>query len=182
MSLEIVRVYCVSDTIQNHNGKALAQPYSVVVAAAVVKNPFLGLAIDEVERSAKQHSIILGELLAEKLKGMLVLPAMTFGKATLIGQSGEVFHGSALIHTKEYGDTLRALSKGVAPVTAAEKLGNPGTTLDLSLRRVHEDGTLATLSIKHLTTYEFTIPGAPKADEIVVISVVSDGMRPDWRL
>lgn len=181
MRLEVVRLYSVKDTIQTHDGRLLSEPYSVIVAAAVVKNPFLGMTVVEVEASSKEHSIILGELLATELTALLERPAITFGKATLIGQDGQIFHGSALIHTKEYGDTLRKLSGGVAPVTAAEKLGNPGTTLDLSLRRVSEDGTLSTMSIKHLTTYEFSIPGAPKADEIVVISVVSDGMRPDWQ-
>ena len=182
MKLDIRRVFTVQDTIDFIAERRLREPYKVSVAAAIIRNPFIGPDSHNLRAHVADFSDTLGDLtVAAAVKGLDGGTPDVFGKAALVGLAGEVFHGSELIHTKTFGDFLRKAAAGGAVVTAAEKLGNPGETIDLSLRYAHDGGGLGSLSVRHLASYPLSIPSGPRADEIAVISVVAIGSRPDWR-
>jgi Amino acid synthesis len=181
MALEIRRIVRLQDELRSVGSKVLSVPLTISVAAAVIKNPFAGEAVADLGILSGEYSSVLGPLLAEQARAGLKREAEVFGKAALVGMAGEVAHGSALIHTKVFGDALRKAANGFAPVTSAEKCGNPGSTIDLSLRFAREPGTLESMSAIHVFSYEFSIRGAPRPDEMVIISVLGDSHRPDWR-
>jgi hypothetical protein len=181
MTLEIRRVVRIQDELRTVGSKALSVPLTISVAAAVIKNPFAGEAVSDLSILAGEYSSVLGPLLAEHAKAGLKREAEVFGKAALVGMAGEVAHGSVLIHTKVFGDALRKAANGFSPVTSAEKCGPPGASIDLSLRFARESGTLDTMSGIHVFSYELVIPGAPRPDEMVIIGVLGDSPRPDWR-
>ena len=181
MKLQIRRLYKVVDQVRSVKSSELAKPLTFSIAAAVIRNPFAGVEQKDLSILGEEYSPVLGDLLADAAREGLGAPAEAFGKACLVGLDGETLHGSEIIHTKRYGDSLRRVSDGFAPVTAAEKCGPPGGSLDISMRFARESGTLAEMSLAHVQSYECIVPGAPLADEIVVISALADGQRLDWR-
>ena len=182
MNLNIRRIFTVQDTVTVIGEKKLKESYKVSIAAAIIRNPFIGPDNETVQPYVADFSSMLGELtVAAAMKGLAGSKPDVFGKAALVGLDGEVFHGSELIHTRAFGDFLRNAAGGGAVVTAAEKLGCPGEIIDLSLRYAHDGGGLGSLSVRHLASYPLSIPSGPRPDEIAVISVVAVGSRPDWR-
>lgn len=181
MTLDIRRIVRLQDELRMVGSKPLSVPLTISVAAAVIRNPFAGQAAADLGVLSGEYSTVLGPMLAELARAGLQRDAEVFGKAALIGMAGEVAHGSALIHTKVYGDALRKAANGFSPITSAEKCGTEGATIDISLRYTREPGTLESMSAIHIFSYELSIRGAPRPDEMVIISVLGDSHRPDWR-
>lgn len=103
---------------------------------------------------------------------------MVFGKASLVGLEDEVQHGSAIIHTRLFGDALRKVSNGHEVVRGAEKRGAAGSTLDIALKSAVDGGTLTDSQPDCYYSFEVRAPDAPRNDEIAVIAAVGDGPRP----
>lgn len=85
-------------------------PITRATALAIVRNPFAGLDQEDLSflfDAAAQ----LGETLAQELVHMLSAPPMRYGKATLIGSSGAMEHGAALLHPK-LGEPVRKAVDG----------------------------------------------------------------------
>lgn len=160
----------------------LGRPVRVSVAAAVIKNPYAAVYQDDLSLFHNDYSANLGPKLADLAAENLHDAVESFGKAALVGLAGEVQHGSSIIHTRLFGDALRRVAKGAAPVTAAEKHGAAGALIDLSLRGVHDVGTLDGTVVSHLFSWPFVISDAPRPDEIVVIAAVANAGRPDPRV
>jgi len=181
MTVEIRRIIRLQDELRTVGSKALSVPLTISVAAAVIRNPFAGEEAADLGILSGEYSTLLGPLLAAEAKAGLKREAQVFGKAALVGMAGEVTHGSTLIHTKVFGDALRKVANGFSPITSAEKCATAGSTIDLSLRFVREPGTLESMSAAHIFSYEFSVRGAPQPDEMVIIAVLGDSHRPDWR-
>jgi hypothetical protein len=181
MSVEIRRIVRLQDELRTVGSQKLSVPLTISVAAAVIRNPFAREMIADLSLLSGEYSPLLGPMLAEEAKMGLKRDAQVFGKAALVGMHGEVAHGSALIHTKIFGDSIREAANGFSPITSAEKCGPPGCTIDLSLRYARESGTLESMSAAHIFSYEFSVRGAPRPDEMVIIVVLGDSSRPDWR-
>lgn len=182
MNLSVRRIVSLQDVVTRIINRRLKQTYHVSVCAAVIENPFLHVSGLGSASNIAEFSSALGELTSrEALKNFNGAKPDVFGKAAIVGLRGEVFHGSELIHTKQFGDFLREATGGSAVVTAAEKLGLPGGSIDLSLRYAHDGGGVGGLSVHHLTSYTFSIPSGPASDEIAIVSVFAVGSRPDWR-
>ena len=64
---------------------------------AVVKNPFAGIAQTDLA-ALFDLSAQLGQSLTEKLVIMLEGRALCYGKAALVGASGAMEHGAAVLH------------------------------------------------------------------------------------
>jgi hypothetical protein len=181
VELTIRKVTTVFEEVYIEGAGTLASPLRVAAAAAVVKNPYAGTLQTDLALLSEDYSPKLGERLTAMAAEALGTQPTVFGKATLVGEAGEIAHGSAIIHTKTFGDFQRAATKGIAVVPAAEKRGGVGATLDLSLRKASDGGSLTDSDISHLFSFEFRVADAPHADEILVIVVLGDGGRPDIR-
>ncbi len=181
MAVEIRRIVRLQDELRTVGSKPLSTPLTISIAAAVIRNPFAGEAVDDLAILSGEYSTLLGPMLANLAKAGLQREAQVFGKAVLVGMAGEVAHGSTLIHTRVFGDALRKAAGGHSPITSAEKCGTAGSTIDVSLRFARESGTLDTMSAAHIFSYELSIRGAPQPDEMVVIAALGDSCRPDRR-
>ncbi|WP_176562237.1 amino acid synthesis family protein [Mycolicibacterium palauense] len=181
MDLTIRKVATVTEEVYGEGAGLLATPLRLAAAMAVIKNPYAGEVVQDLSLLSEKYSPELGERLTTLAATALGTQATVFGKATLVGENGEVQHGSSIIHTKAFGDFQRAATKGTAVVPAAEKRGGVGATLDLSLRSAHDGGSLADTDVSQLFSWEVRVADAPHADEILVIVVLGDGGRPDVR-
>lgn len=181
MEPEIRKIVTTVEEIYREGASALGRPLRVATATAVIKNPFAGAYQEDITLLSGDYSESLGPRLAKLAADVLGTRPKVFGKACLVGLGGEVQHGSAIIHTRLFGDPLRELTGGRAPVPAAEKRGSGGASLDVPLRNAQDEGTLADLDVPSLFTVEVRVPDAPAADEILLVAAFGDGGRPDPR-
>ena len=108
---------------------------------------------------------------------MLGGPAVSYGKAAIVGTAGDLEHGGAMIHPKLGKPMRRAVGGGEALIPSNAKVAPPGTPIDLPLG--HTD---VAWSFDHFDTIPVMIADAPRADEIVLCMAVADGGRPHPRV
>jgi hypothetical protein len=182
MEPEVRKIVTIVEEIYSEGSQILRRPLRLSAAIAVVKNPFAGRFEEDLGILSVDYSENLGPKLADLAAKSLGTKPEVFGKACIVGLGGEVQHGSSIIHTRVFGDALRGVADGVAPVSAAEKRGPAGASLDISLRYVNDTGLLDGMRASHLLSWEIRVPDAPEEDEIVIVAAVGDGGRPNPRL
>ena len=94
-----------------------------------------------------------------------------YGKGAIVGAAGELEHG-ALWHVPGGYAMREVLGGAKAIVPSTKKVGAPGTTLDVPITHIN-----ASYVRSHFDAMEVRVPGAPAADEIVFILVMSTGAR-----
>jgi hypothetical protein len=181
MALEIRKIVTTIEEIYFEGKGKLSRPLRLAAAMAVVKNPFANGYAADIGVLSNEYSNTLGPKLAKLAVEALGTTPIVFGKAALVGLDGEVQHGSAIIHTRLFGDALRTVAKGHGVVPGAEKRGAAGATLDVALKSAVDGGTLADSMPDFFYSFEVRVPDAPRNDEIVIIAAVGDGARPDPR-
>lgn len=146
-------------------------PITRVAAMAVVRNPFADLVQDDLSQLFDVGAE-LGQSLAAELVEMLAGPPICYGKAALVGSSGAMEHGAAMLHPK-FGKPVRAaMGGGKSLMPSNHKVGPLGGSIDLPLG--HKDEAWL---FDHIDTMTLWVPDAPRADEIVLCLGMSDGTR-----
>ena len=100
-----------------------------------------------------------------------------YGKAAMVGTSGEIEHGSALIHTLRFGNVFRDAVGGTSYLSFTNSRGGPGATISIPMMHKSDPGWRS-----HYLTLEMTVADAPSPDEIVVAIGASVGGRPHHRI
>lgn len=147
-------------------------PICRVAAMAVFRNPLAG----RFEADLSQLFEIgreLGEELAEQAVAQLLNPPVSYGKAAIVGVSGDMEQGGAVIHPKLGAPMRSAVGGGEAVIPSNVKLGPAGTSIDLPLG--HKDNPW---SFDHFDTMTLSVPDGPGPDEIVMCLAYADGGRP----
>lgn len=170
------KIWLLRETILAEAGNAVPRPVTRAVVALVIANP---LALGNTDNL--DVLIDLGPLLAERYYPQAVEllsgSAVAYGKAAIVGVSGDIEHGAALLHPK-LGKAMRAaVHGGEAIIPSACKVASAGSRIDVPLG--HKDNVW---SFNELDTITIGIEDAPRPNEIVVILAVSDGGRPDPRI
>ena len=101
----------------------------------------------------------------------------SYGKAAIVGVDGEYEHAAAILHPTLGTPFRAAVGGGKAIIPSAKKLGGPGTPIDVPLH--FKDAAFVRT---HFDAMEVRLPDAPKANEILVALVVTDGGRPHARV
>jgi hypothetical protein len=118
----------------------------------------------------------LGAILGDRCVAALgITPeaAESYGKAAMVGESGELEHAAAILHPKLGGPLRRAVEKGAALVPSSKKMGGPGQDLDVPLG--HKDAAYVR---SHFDGIEVRMNDAPRRNEILVAVAVTDSGRP----
>jgi len=119
----------------------------------------------------------LGDLLGRRAVAALGAAVHSYGKAAIVGVDGEYEHAAAILHPT-LGTPFRAVvGGGKAIIPSAKKLGGPGTTIDVPLH--YKDAAFVRT---HFDAMEVRLNDAPRAGEILVALVVTDGGRPHARV
>jgi hypothetical protein len=168
------------ETTHIEGGKAAPTPLRLFAAAAVLTNPWAGRGFVE-DLKPEIHAIApeLGALLtAEVLRlagGGEVIEG--YGKAAVVGTSGEVEHASALIHTLRFGNHYRKAVGAKSYLAFTNTRGGPNCPVVIPLMHKADEGMRS-----HYLTIQFSILDAPAPDEIVVALGASIGGRPHHRI
>lgn len=146
-------------------------PITRVATMAVFRNPFAGIAQTDLS-GLFDTSAQLGRSLTEELLTLLDRPPLCYGKAALVGASGAMEHGAAVLHPALGTPVRAAIGGGASLMPSNHKVGAVGASIDLPLG--HKDEAW---SFDHIDTMTLCVPDAPRADEILLCIGLSDGTR-----
>ena len=168
------------EEVLNENGTRPERPALRATVAAVISNPWLGTG-PTTDLSAKAESIaphlakLLTDRLIESLGGAIAIEA--FGKAAIVGTSGEIEHGGALIHTPFFGNLMREFLHGDSIICFADARADAGESLIVPMWH-----KTAAATRSHYQTIAARVSDGPRDGEIVVIAAASTGPRPHARI
>ncbi|GBQ20382.1 hypothetical protein AA0472_0120 [Acetobacter estunensis NRIC 0472] len=148
--------------------------------AAILRNPWAGRGFVE-DLKPEIHAIapILGETLTTRITEMTGGGDRIegYGKAAVVGTSGEIEHASALIHTLRFGNFYRRAVNAKSYLAFTNTRGGPDAPIAIPLMDKNDEGRRS-----HYLTIQFSINDAPAPDEIVVALGASIGGRPHHRI
>lgn len=194
--IEIRRVLTSVEDIHHEFGPPAAQPLRRGSIAAVMTNPFAGRYVADILPMMDALNPVGVTMAQQLIAAMGVGPERIegYGKGAIIGSAGELEHG-ALWHVPG-GYAMRELlgwkgsragytaggggapaaggqpGNALAIVPSTKKVGPPGVELDVPLTHIN-----ASYVRSHFDAMPVRVPGAPSADEIVFILVMSTGAR-----
>ena len=177
MSLVVHRVLSHVEEVRSEMGREVDPPLRIAWVAAVVANPYPEGYVEDVVTTADALGEEIGTLLAPPVVALLDGHVEAYGKCALVGLGGEVEHGSALIHNLRFGNVFRTAAGGESLLPAAEKVGGPGTPIDVPIKHILDPKTRS-----HHQTVTVWVPDAPRDREIVLACVAANGGRPLARL
>ena len=180
MALDLRKVVTHTEEVHIEGGRAAEPPLRLLGIAAVLTNPWAGRGfVEDLRPTILEVAPRLGEVLVPRLVDLAggADAVEGYGKAAMVGTSGEVEHGSALIHTLRFGNVFREAVGGTAYLSFTNTRGGPGATLSIPMMHKVDPGWRS-----HYLTLEMTVADAPAPDEIVVAIGASVGGRPHHRI
>jgi hypothetical protein len=177
LPLTIRKIATVTEETLLEAGRQPFQRTRLAAAMAVIVNPYAGRYVEDLSPMVDEYCPPLGTRLAELVVDLLEGHVESYGKGALVGEDGELEHGSALIHSLKFGNPYRDAAKGTALLPSAEKRGGCGSPIDVAMKH-KENHALRS----HHWTFEVRLPDAPRADEILVICAGATSGRPLARI
>jgi hypothetical protein len=179
-AVQIRKLVTYTEETRIEGGKAAATPLRMFAAAAVLTNPWAGRGfVEDLKPEIHDLAPQLGEILTASILEMTGSGEAVegYGKATVVGTSGEVEHASALIHTLRFGNHYRTAVSATSYLSFTNVRGGPNCPISIPLMHKADEGMRS-----HYLTIQFSINDAPAPDEIVVALGASIGGRPHHRI
>jgi hypothetical protein len=174
--MDIRRIWLCKDAVFSEGGLPALKPVTRVAACAVIANPLASEPRDDLSELIP-FGADLGELLVKQALSALPGPAIAYGKAAIVGTSGDLEHAAAILHPRMGKPMRDAIGGGQAIIPSNVKIGGIGAIIDIPLG--HKDDVW---SFDQIDTLSVMVPNAPRPDEIVVIVALADGGRPRPRV
>lgn len=175
MRAKIRKIVVQVDETRMEMGREVSPPTRRALAMAVIENPYAGRYaqdLNDLVDIGEELGGLLGERCVQAL-GITGPQAESYGKAAIVGESGELEHAAAILHPKLGAPLRKALEKGTALVPSAKKMGGIGCAIDVPLG--HKDAAYVR---SHFDAVEARVSDAPRANEIMVAVAVTDSGRP----
>jgi hypothetical protein len=166
------KMTCVEE-IFHEGGPVAHRPLRRAAALAVIRNPFAGSYVADIEgfsADLKPLGLEMARALVVALGGD-IRSIEGYGKGAIIGSAGEIEHG-ALWHVPGGYAMREVLGGAKAIVASTKKVGGPGTRLDVPITHIN-----ASYVRSHFDAMEVGINDAPRADEILLALVMTTGPR-----
>lgn len=163
----------LTETIYHEGGPAPETPLHRAACMTVIANPFAGRYVEDIQGFMDDLKP-LGAQMAQDLIAALGGDASAiqgYGKGAIVGTNGELEHG-ALWHVPGGYAMRDTIADSMAIVPSTKKIGGPGTRLDVPITH-----TNASYVRSHFDAMEVGLSDGPKADEILLVLVMSTGPR-----
>jgi hypothetical protein len=173
--MEIRKLVTVVEETVREMDKDINPPTRKAAAIAVIKNPFAGKYVEDLE-PLMDIGAELGGMLGKKcLEALNIGPdkAESYAKGCIVGLDGEMEHAAAIMHPKMGKPFRDALGRGLALIPSIKKRGAAGCTVDVPLN--HKDAAFVR---SHFDGMTVAVEDAPRPDELMVVLVVTDSGRP----
>ena len=173
-----VRKLVVSvEEVWHDKGPRLTVPLLRGSCAAVVKNPYAGRYVEDIQPLMEALKP-LGREMAVRLVAALGGPGKieAYGKGALIGLAGELEHGALWHVPGGYG--MRDLLPGShAIVPSVTRIGVAGSPIDIPIHH-----RVAAYVRSHFDTLEVRVADSPRPDEMLLVIGMTTGPRPHARV
>jgi hypothetical protein len=171
--IEIREIFTQVEEIYHEFGPPPARALKRGAVAAVLTNPFAGRYEPNIMPMMEALNPLGLDMSRRLVAAIGVAPREIegYGKGAIIGATGELEHG-ALWHVPGGYAMREVLAGAKAIVPSAKKVGAPGTKLDVPVTHIN-----ASYVRSHFDAMEVYVPGAPAADELVYILVMTTGPR-----
>jgi hypothetical protein len=175
--LPIRKTVSITEEISSEGAREVDDPITKSAAIAVLENPYAGVWEEDLSLLT-EWSVPLGrELTASAVARVGGMDAVEgYGKAGVVGLDGEREHAAAILHPKLGGPMRDAVGGGEAIIPSTKKMGPPGAAIDVPTH-FKDDEWVAS----HWDAMTVSVPDAPRADELAIAIVVTDGGRPHPR-
>jgi Amino acid synthesis len=170
----LVRKKLISvEEIFHEGGPVAEKPLLRAAALAVIRNPFAGAFVANIEGFMDDLKPLGLEMALSLVAALGDNPKVVegYGKGAIVGSAGEIEHG-ALWHVPGGYAMREVLGGAKAIVASTKKVGGPGTRLDLPITHIN-----ASYVRSHFDAMEVGINDAPRADEILLALVMTTGAR-----
>lgn len=157
-----------------HEGGAVASvPLRRAVVGSVIKNPFAGRYVEQITGFSDDLKPLGSDMAQRLIKALGGDPGVVegYGKASLVGEAGELEHG-ALWHAPGGYSMRDNLPASNAIVPSSKKVGGPGARIDVPVTHCN-----ASYVRSHFDSIEVGLNDAPKANEMLVVLVMTTGAR-----
>jgi hypothetical protein len=161
------------EEIFHEGGPVATTPPRRAAIMAVIANPFAGRYVEDIQPFMEDLKP-LGLMMAKRLLAVLGGdPASVegYGKGIIVGSNGELEHG-ALWHAPGGYAMREILGDAKAIVPSAKKVGGVGARLDVPITHVN-----ASYVRSHFDSMEVGLNDSPRADEMLVVLVMTTGPR-----
>lgn len=170
--MNIRKITIIHETVNSEGGMVATVPVSRVAAIGIIENPFAGQHVEDLS-DLFQAGHDLGERLMADMLPHLPNPAVSYGKAAIVGINGDLEHGHAMLHPM-LGKAMRGpIGGGEAIIPSAAKVAAAGASLDIPLG--HKDDLW---SFDHFDAMTVSVPDGPRPNEILMAIAIADGGRP----
>ncbi len=169
----IRKSFITIEEIFHEGGPTTKKPLRRGIIGSVINNPFAGQYVEKITGFIDDLKP-LGMNMAQQLIVALGGDAGVvegYGKAAIIGEAGEIEHG-ALWHAPGGYSMRENLPMSNAIVPSTKKVGGPGTRIDVPVTHAN-----ASYVRSHFDAIEVGISDAPRANEMLVILVMTTGPR-----
>ena len=157
-----------------HEGGPVSKiPLRRAAALAVIENPFAGKYVEHIEGfidDLKPLGMSMATQLIDALGGDASV-VEGYGKAAIVGEDGELEHG-ALWHAPGGYSMRENLPASNAIVPSSKKVGAMGARIDVPVTHCN-----ASYVRSHFDSIEVGINDSPRANEMLVILVMTTGPR-----
>jgi Amino acid synthesis len=170
----VIRKTLISiEEIFHEGGPAGPHPLKRGIALAVIRNPFAGRYVEEIQGFMEDLKPLGLRMATDVIKALGGNPKAIegYGKGAIVGAGGEIEHG-ALWHVPGGYAMREALGGAKAIVPSTKKVGGPGTRLDVPVTHIN-----ASYVRSHFDAVEVGLADAPRADEMVLALVMTTGPR-----
>ena len=179
MDPEIRKIVTYDEETLIEGYRAAKKPWRMFAVAAVVRNPWAGRFVEDLKPEIMAYGPKLGEIMTKR---MIVLAGSgdaiaAYGKAAVVGLDGEVEHASGLIHTLRFGNFYREAVGAKSYLAFTNTRGGANAPIMVPLMDKNDAGRRS-----HYLTIQFSIPDAPRDDEIVVVLGGATSGRPHHRI
>ncbi len=176
--MDVRQVYLFDQEVRSEGGRRLDVPVRRIAAAAVFKNPYAGRGAIDDHADLAELSLQIGEQLTERaLKALHPLAPDAFGKAAVVGTSGDLEQGLVAIHVRLGLAMRRGIRGGPALIPGNAKIGAPGCSIDVIFGGLDSEWDLDAMDCMPIT-----VPDAPRHDEILLVVAFLAGKRPNARI
>ena len=179
MQPEIRKIVTFDEETLIEGFRAAKTPWRMFAVAAVVKNPWAGRFVEDLKPEIQAFGPVLGEMMTDR---MIALAGSgdaieAYGKAAVVGLDGEVEHASGLIHTLRFGNFYREAVEAKSYLAFTNTRGPANAPIMVPLMDKNDAGRRS-----HYLTIQFSIPDAPRDDEVVVVLGAAMSGRPHHRI
>ena len=170
--MEIRKTLFYQEKLYREADQELGRPITRAAGLVVFRNPLADKGFVKDLGELFNLGQVAGTLLSASAVELLAGPAVSYGKAAVVGSAGQIEHGAACIHPKLGGPMRSAVDGGKAIIPSNCKIGGIGIEIDVPLGDKED-----VWSFPSFDTMTVSLPDGPLPDEIIVIVAFADGGR-----